>query len=378
MTLGCSEKKTVIDGDIIVVNVIKKNYTHKELYLQDFMDVEYIPLETKELFYNQGFVQDIGKKLIILSNRNNDGIIYIYDRTTGKAISNINRKGQGGEEYTIITNVILNEEDSEIFVHDHFLQKMIVYDLYGNFKRAFKYKQNRDDFFYTAIFNYDKNNLICYDQYSKTKTFVLISKQDGSINKEIEVFFKEKKFLRAVFKDKASGRELMVGAGYFSSIIPFQNNWILSTLSSDTVYTFSKDYGLSPFIVRTPAIESMEPEVFLILRFFSDRYYFMETIKNIYDFDTESGFPKTFFMYDKLEKKFYGYKVFNNDFSIKKEIYMSALRPVYCENISWQSLEAHHLVEHYKKGELKGKLKEIAASLDDDSNPVIMLIKLKK
>jgi hypothetical protein len=31
-----------------------------------------------------------------------------------------------------------------------------------------------------------------------------------------------------------------------------------------------------------------------------------------------------------------------------------------------------------KKGELKSRLKEIAAKLDEDSNPVIMLMKHKK
>jgi len=36
------------------------------------------------------------------------------------------------------------------------------------------------------------------------------------------------------------------------------------------------------------------------------------------------------------------------------------------------------LTEDYKKGILKGKLKEIAATLREDSNPVIMLIKHKK
>lgn len=45
---------------------------------------------------------------------------------------------------------------------------------------------------------------------------------------------------------------------------------------------------------------------------------------------------------------------------------------------SWQSIEASQLIEDYEKGKLKGRLKEIAASLDEESNPVIMLIKHKK
>jgi hypothetical protein len=39
---------------------------------------------------------------------------------------------------------------------------------------------------------------------------------------------------------------------------------------------------------------------------------------------------------------------------------------------------AYELVEAYEKGGLKGKLKEIAAELNEESNPVIMLAKYKK
>jgi hypothetical protein len=36
------------------------------------------------------------------------------------------------------------------------------------------------------------------------------------------------------------------------------------------------------------------------------------------------------------------------------------------------------LVEAYKNDELKGRLKEIAAKLNEESNPVIMLVKHRK
>ena len=86
------------------------------------MDVEYIPLETNDEFVNQGYVNAVGEKFIVVSNFYNDGNIYIYDRR-GKAIRKINRKGQGGEEYTHITNITLDEENNEIFVNDHFVKK---------------------------------------------------------------------------------------------------------------------------------------------------------------------------------------------------------------------------------------------------------------
>ena len=121
----------------------------------------------------------------------------------------------------------------------------------------------------------------------------------------------------------------------------------------------------------------MNPEEGLIIRLFSDRYYFMESIKNIYDWNTQEGFPSKYFVYDTKEQSFSGYTIYNGDFTTKKEIYMSMIKPISHEITSWNSLEAYQLVESYNKGELKGKLKEIASELDEDSNPVIMLIKQK-
>jgi sugar lactone lactonase YvrE len=156
------------------------------------MNVEYVTLETNDDFLNQGVVQAIGKEVILVKNRVNDGNIFVYDRA-GKAIKKINRKGQGGEEYVNILGVILDEDNNEIYVHSHSGRKIQVYDLYGEFKRSIQYKKNTNGMFYTDIFNYDGDNLICYDEYNEEIAFVLISKQDGSITKEIKIPFKEKK-----------------------------------------------------------------------------------------------------------------------------------------------------------------------------------------
>ena len=371
---GCEGNKQSSD-DFITVDVTK-SYPQKELILQDFMDVEYIALETNDEFLTQGELLAIGKDIILVKNSIDDGDIFVYDRN-GKALRKINRKGQGGEEYIYILGIVLDEDNNEMFINSHSTKKILVYDLYGNFKRSFKHKEGSGSLFYTDIFNYDKDHLICYDEYNEETAFVLISKQDGSITKEIKIPFKEKKDAVAIIGDEASG-VFVVTPGYYRTIIPFEGDWMLLEISSDTVYTFLPDYSLRPFLVRTPSIQSIDPEVFLVLRLLSDRYYFMETFKNVYDFDTKEGFPKTFFMYDRQEKDFFGYIVYNGDYSTKKEIYLNVLRPVNHEIDSWQLLEAYQLIESYKKGELNGKLKEIAATLDEDSNPVIMLVKHKK
>lgn len=368
-------------NDFITVNVVKNYSPKKELVLQDFMDVEYVTLETNDDFINQGIVLDIGKEFVLVKNNNriNDGNIFVYDKT-GKAIRKINRKGQSGEEYISLYSVNLDEENKEMFVNDILGKKIVVYDLYGNFKRSFKHENGTDSQFYSDIFNYDRQHFVCYDEYNKELPFVLISKQDGRITQEIKIPFKEKKFLSQIRETgENNGRAVIgVGPGRYYSIFPFNGNWVLSELSSDTVYTFMPDYSLHPFIVRTPSIQSMDPEDCLIIRLLSDRYYFMESIKNVYDWDTQKGFPTKFFVYDTMEQSFSGYTVYNGDFTTKKEIYMSMIKPVNHEIASWYSLDAYQLVESYNKGELKGKLKEIASKLNEDSNPVIMLVKNKR
>ena len=181
---SCGKDNTSTDG-FITVDVTKSSYSpKKELVLQDFMDVEYIPLETNDEFINQGFVQDVGEKYILVKNRKNGGDVFVYDRK-GKALHKFNRKGQGAEEYVNITGMVLDEKNEEIFINSHHIQKILVYDLYGNYKRTLKHQVGKGSLesypyysdlssFYLEIYNYDDNNLICYDFIGAKTPFVII------------------------------------------------------------------------------------------------------------------------------------------------------------------------------------------------------------
>lgn len=372
---SCGSDNASTDG-FITVDVTKSSYSpKKELILQDFMDVEYIPLETNYEFINQGYVQAVGEKYIIVSNYRKDGDIFVYNRN-GKAIRKINHKGQGGKEYISFRTITLDEENNELFVNDHYAKKIVVYDLEGNFKRSFKQNDKGKSLFYWEIFNYDKENLICYDELNEEIPFLLISKQDGSITKEIKVPFKEKKVFIQLLKYEGGIRT--AGPGNYSRITPFKGNWILLEPSSDTIYTLMPDCSLRPFIAKTPPVHTLDPEFYLILKLVSDRYYFMESIKNVYDFRKEEGFPKTYFVYDTQEKDFFSYIIYNGDYSYKKELYMVMFTPINTKGELWATIDAFELCRDYEKGKLKGKLKDIAAKLGEDDNRVIMLVKPKK
>ncbi len=371
---GCKQSGSQ-NNELVTVDVTA-NYPKKELILQDFMDVEYIPLETNGDFVCQGRVQDIGENFIIVRNNTEDGDIFIFDRN-GKALKKINRKGKGGEEYTGILGVTLDEDHRELFVNDNSARKIVVYDLDGNFKRSFRQKEGM---MYGEIYNLDQENLICHDVRNENyggmtlinngQSFLTISKEDGSITKEIQIPFKEKKTIVLKFKDEASGLIYASLPSTAYSLIPYFENWMLVEISADTLYSYSKNHQMVPVIVRTPSVQSMNPEVFLFVSMLTDRYYFMEAVKK------ERQFKVTDLLYDKQKKAIFEYTVYNSDYSNKEQAFLKS--PVNNLIPSRQILEAHQLVEAYEKGQLKGRLKEIAATLEEESNPVIMLIKHKK
>ena len=367
---GCGKDKQSTD-ELVTINV-SKDYPEKELILQDIMDVEYIALETTDEFITHGNVMDVDEKFIIVKNNTNDGNIFIFDRKTGKAIRKINRLGQGVEEYPGIAGITLDEENNELFVTH--TGKISVYDLDGNFKRSLK---RGDELYFFHLYNFNQTSLITNNYWVTDKpAFTIISKQDGT-TKQIQIPFKEKISMAVNYSDKAKDIYYNVIPDNYNPIIPYFDCWVLVEQSSDTVYKYQSDHKMIPIIARTPSVQSMNPEVFLFLGILTNRYYFMETVKKEYNFETHEGFPTTDLLYDKQEKAIFEYIVYNNDYSEKRAVNMKSL-PVDDKIASWQSIEASQLIEDYEKGKLKGRLKEIAASLDEESNPVIMLIKHKK
>jgi hypothetical protein len=373
---GCGGGSKQSADDFITVDVTA-SYPKKELILQDFMDVEYVVLETNDEFVCQDLVLDIGKNMIIVRNHPGDGDIFIFDRN-GKALKKINRKGQGAEEYTVYMRVALDEDRAELFVGDRPGNRIVVYDTDGNFKRILK----QDDMInYTYMCNFDRENLICNNSWIEDiQPFAVISKQDGSLTGEIQIPFKKKISMSVEFE--LNNTTYYTSPDTYNPILPYFNSWILTEQSSDTVYRYTSDHTVTPIIVRTPSVQSMDPVIFLFPSLFTDRYYFMDAVKKEFDgskYYSDEGFPTTHLMYDRLEKAMFGYTVYNDDYTDKRPVNINKSVPVVNEEIAaLQSLEADQLIEDYGKGKLTGELKEIAAKLNEESNPVIMLIKHRK
>ena len=119
----------------------------------------------------------------------------------------------------------------------------------------------------------------------------------------------------------------------------------------------------------------MDTEIFLFVEGVTSRYYFMRTVEKKLDIKTRK-IPVSRLVYDKQEDSIFKYQIYNTDFLYRRPIYW--ISSINQDIANWYPFDAPELIEAYKEGKLKGRLNEIAAKLNEDSNPVIMLIKYKK
>ena len=368
---ACSDNQ--MQDDLVTIDVTA-SYPEKKLVLQDFMDVEYIPLETTDDILCSGSIWAVGENLIIATNFKSDGNIFFFNRENGKILKKINHKGQGGEEYTSALGFVLDETNNELYVSDTYGRKILVYDLDGNFKRKLSWK---GDFMFGEIFSFDQKHLICQDILNENNTvirsaqsFMLLSKENGNIIKTIPIPFKDKKTIIMTHADEKTGMYYAYAPSTSHPLVPYFNNYVLAEYSADTIYRYTPNGAMEPIIARTPSVQTMNPEVFLFPTMFTDRYYFVEAVEKTMEFKT------TDIVYDKQEKNLFTYKIYNDDYAYEKEAFLKS-RPLNSEVPTWQFLDADELVDDFENGKLKGKLKEVASRLHEDNNPVIMLIKYK-
>ena len=156
--------------------------------------------------------------------------------------------------------------------------------------------------------------------------------------------------------------------------MPLNKDMLIIQNSSDTIYRFTaKRHQMVPFLVKIP---STNPERLMTIGTVTPRYCFLQTIDKTFNPKTGRGFPSHDLVIDRQTNDIFSSVVLNDDYSSKQQVDMIRLAQngkVSCV----QALQAHKLIEAYEKGELKGKLKEIASTLNEDSNPVLMILTAK-
>ena len=359
---GEAQKQKVSDG--LWTFDVTKEYPTKEIYIQDIADVDYIPLETNDSILWRGReVLYLDDDYIVGANRNNG--VYFHDGK-GKALNMFNKMGQGPKEYSDMYKVQYDKKSDEIYINDMF--KYYVYDKEGNFKRSF---QGIEDKLYSRIeqfFILNEDELI---QYNYNNHYTRVSRLTGEHLGDIKLGVADSTTTLRFKKNN------MIFNTIVSHFTKDKEGYIITSFPSDTTYLLTSNLQLKPIGVRIPPVSSQDVPVFLLPVKNTPRYYFMSTIKN------EDSFPTKAYMMDKKTNQIYYLKdYFKNKDYIGLKVHLDMFGPSVLanlpNNVCVQSLNITKLCEAYEEGKLSGKLKDIAANLKEDDNPVLMIIKFRE
>ena len=360
---GEAQKQKVSDG--LWTFDVTKEYPTKEIYIQDIADVDYIPLETNDSILWRGReVLYLDDDYIVGANRNNG--VYFHDGK-GKALNMFNKMGQGPKEYSDMYKVQYDKKSDEIYINDMF--KYYVYDKEGNFKRSF---QGIEDKLYSRIeqfFILNEDELIQYNY--NNNHYTRVSRLTGEHLGDIKLGVADSTTTLRFKKNN------MIFNTIVSHFTKDKEGYIITSFPSDTTYLLTSNLQLKPIGVRIPPVSSQDVPVFLLPVKNTPRYYFMSTIKK------EDSFPTKAYMMDKKTNQIYYLKdYFKNKDYIGLKVHLDMFGPAVLanlpNNVCVQSLNITKLCEAYEEGKLSGKLKDIAANLKEDDNPVLMIIKFRE
>ena len=380
---ACNRSSTTISGTGGLVEIdVSKRYPEKVLYLQDIAKVEYIPLETNinTLMRSSARIVHVSDNYIIASNMS-DGDVFVFDGK-GKSKFSFNNKGGSGIEYNFLTSIAFDEQAREIFIFSGASAhpKIIVYSEDGQFKRSFELPRN----FRPQIYNFDDATLLAYDDfgvlqnrgYSETP-YTFISKEDGAIIDTLNVHLPIRISNRSVMEVEVDGRAGQVPITlYMPNNRSYGKNFLIADMSSDTIYRLTPQRELQPVIVRIPPLHKLQnPNIKTLLTndLVTDRYIFL--IKAVMDFESAKRtrtFPIMGLMYDFQTGELNEWQLINRDTESSVSFFDDAIA---CENTGIYKLDVARLFENDEAGKIKGELKELLNSLDEEDNPILVKIK---
>ncbi|KJF45683.1 6-bladed beta-propeller [Draconibacterium sediminis] len=350
------------------IPVIDKNKSYPKTDFTPQVETKYIPLETsKDIILGAGAdVYTLTDKHIFIADIL-EGDVFLFDMN-GKAISHFN--GKGGLGYTRLAYAFYDEKNSEIFVLDKIGQKVVVYSEDGTYLRSFRMPKNLK---IVRIDNFNDELLLIFHEHAmgtvlpeEKNPYMLISKKDGLLESKLNIHL-----------ENANPRYLLSNNICYSLYFhengncKFGNEFILSNMSSDTIYYLSENKTLTPLFVQKPTVFSDSPQIcgivtktdkFMVISIYP---YDLKVEKERADNNEPMNYEVRFILFDIETGKLSQLK---NWKYIAKEIDAP-------ENTNVKLWQAYKLVERYKLRLLQGELKEVASHLKIDDNPVIEITK---
>ena len=361
---------------IDIENMIENN---QEIPASDVVsNITYTPLQTN----NKCFIRYISKALftkdyILINNNNKELYCFNYD---GQFVKQIGREGRGPGEFNEIIDIAFNESLNNIYILSSNTQ-IDVFSLEGKYLKSLKIDSEAPGTI-ASIDNFiviNNNN----DAGKATYRYVIYN-TDGELISRFE---------NPYHFDSKSGIFSMLHECFFYEI---NSKLFVKDFHSDTIYSISSD-NFSPEIVLQTGKYAITPQVR------STKEFVMDGSKNIMFTNILESKNKLYvkFRYDKktytllmdkttkknISPVFLSnnkYNSFDGGIEIKPSFYFLHNNTEYfVQTFFPYELKTYILSDDFKSStpkypEKKKQLEELANSLDENDNPVLMLVKLKE
>jgi hypothetical protein len=377
---ACQNHSQLNDKSLVVFELTKLS-TNEVLKLSDLnvKNVDYIPLETKDA----SLFSEI-RKLIVSGN---DIYINDYQNTflrfgsDGRFQNRFNRQGRGPQEYGDSYNFTIDPDYKDIYVCSITDKKIYNYTNQGEFLNSFHAPEG------TLTINFSGSNILCHRPYlsENTESYLVMVNKKGV---RIEEF--------PAFKYKTS---LNSQYGYINEIVWFNFNdeLYIKDIHSDTVYLL-KNKKLIPHFVIDYDGRIITPEV--RSQFNSLEAFLNEGAKHVVELSVWriGDYIISIYMYDtkifiyageiKGNKEHLAYLQpgIINDIDGGPNLFYHTLY-YFDDNTLLAWINACDLMAHVKSNafknstpiypEEKKELEQLANSLNENDNPVLMMVKLK-
>lgn len=378
LLLVCSCEQTNDDKNRLIVVDVAKDYPQKEVWLQDIADIEYLPIATSDTMLVNSHPSVVSDKGIVVRG-GKVGEILLFDQTGQRLQGRICSRGQGPEEYNAIIFNIVDWQRKEVFIADYTTLK--VYDFSGKYLRTLK-KENIMDL---DIIDFNDDYLLashliqgCENPY---RPYFLISKEDG---KSDTLSIQVPRFIagnRKILWDDGHSNDAY---GLLPQLYSCTDKIFLTDVALDTVFVMHPDLSRQPVMVPLYAPSTNTEAPLLFFRGMNDYFAWASrmpryvTVK-MSDMIANREKREKLYMYnrktDEWFEPIYRNRAFTNRNMDPKFISTTSVAYGY----GLVELNAMNLVEAYGKNEIADqRLKEIASKLQEEDNPVLMILKFKE
>jgi len=366
----------------ITINIESGIETQKELTISKITDnIQYIPLETNEHSLISYIDNLKTSRHHIFVKTFNPWALYCFDRA-GNFLNQIGKQGRGPNEYNFFGGFGINNLKNEAYIYGLEPSKILVHSFTGNFKKKLNWPDNRIDHFYDMEF------------ISNEHFIIMQSNERGNTPFSYEIYSISNKLIKKAIKPVQYKMKGVYGTKYEFSYFTVNNSfYVKENLLNDTLYKLTPSLELIPQYIfdsgkyKCPVKLRQE-----FMSFFENNK--LKYFQPLHIFDSQS-YLIFFYIFNK--KKYYGFYQKSN-----KETYTFQSNGIYNDydgGVDFQPIyqrnneligyvNAMDLIDHVnsklfknstpKYPEKKKELEKLANSLNENDNPVLMLVKLKE